>query len=301
VTTTEAESFYREMTTRNRGFIAADVQRKVSAARVLVAGCGSTGGAAVEPLVRLGFQYFDLAYNGCFELNNLNRQSAGHRDLGRNKAQVARERVLAVNPYAQATALPSGITGENAHALAETCDVIIDGVDVTARSGWQAKLLLHKAAVAHRKPVLTGYDMAGRQYVRFYDYRAGKTPAFDGRISDQHVETLSSWALLARAVPTRVVPWEMLREARAHLGEADYSVPQLVYTSSLYGALAARMATELLAGGRVRREIVVDIHHAVRTRLGRIESVVRWGRELVATTGDIIRLRRGGAEANNVR
>jgi hypothetical protein len=182
--------------------------------------------------------------------------------------------------------------------LVKACDLVIDGVDVTGKPGWQAKLLLHESAVEARKPVLTGYDMAGTQYIRYYDYRSGGT-ALDGRIDDRRLSALTTWALLARAVPTRRVPLEMLREARAHLGEADYSVPQLVYASSLFGALASRMAVEIVNGGRVRREVAVDVHDAVRTRADRIGTAVRQGRELLAMTGDLIRLRTGSGKAND--
>ena len=76
---TTHEAFYADLTTNNRGFVSDEAQGRLAQITVLVAGCGSTGGAAVEPLVRLGVQRFLLGEPGAYELNNLNRQSAALR------------------------------------------------------------------------------------------------------------------------------------------------------------------------------------------------------------------------------
>lgn len=113
--------FYADLTRRNRGFVSDRAQSELSRARLLIAGCGSTGGAAVEPLVRLGAQNFVLADNGSFELNNLNRQHAVVTDIGSNKADVAAARVTAINPYAQVEVVPEGITEDNVARLVSGC------------------------------------------------------------------------------------------------------------------------------------------------------------------------------------
>jgi tRNA A37 threonylcarbamoyladenosine dehydratase len=93
--------FYAELTKRNRGLVSPAQQEALRNGAVLVAGCGSVGGAAVQPLARLGVQRFQLADPGFFELNNLNRQPAGIPDIDRNKAEVAGEHVRQINPHAQ--------------------------------------------------------------------------------------------------------------------------------------------------------------------------------------------------------
>src|SRR5207244_2930513 len=55
------DEFYGQITVRNRGLIDADDQRRLRTANILVAGCGSVGGAAVEPLVRMGAESLTLA------------------------------------------------------------------------------------------------------------------------------------------------------------------------------------------------------------------------------------------------
>ncbi|ARH92477.1 ThiF family adenylyltransferase [Streptomyces lydicus] len=267
--------FYEEFTERNRGFISDRAQTELSHARILIAGCGSTGGAAVEPLTRLGVQDFVLVDVGEFELNNLNRQHAAFTDIGRHKAEVAARRVMEINPHARVEVVTDGITADNAQELVRRCSVVIDGVDVTERAGWRAKYRLHEAAARSRRPVLTGYDMAGTQYIRFYDYQKPGRRPFDGKITSAMVDRAVVWSLLFKAIPVRFIPLEMLRNAREHLGETDYSVPQLVYASLQFGALSARMTAEILAGEPVRRHVMVDVHRATRRAAGRWTATVQ--------------------------
>jgi len=266
--------FYRELTERNSGFVKPAAQDRLRQAWVLIAGCGSTGGAAVEPLARLGVQHFLLADNGSYEPNNLNRQNAYQHDIGRNKAEICAERVLGINPAAMVTVDRDGIRPDSVDEMVADCDVVIDGVDVTERGGWRAKYELHASACRHRRPVISGWDMAGTQYVRFYDYRVERAP-FDGRISASDVEHLGIWMLLHRAVPMRMVPTEMLEHARERAANPEVALSQVVYASLLFGAIASRMVVDVLDGQRVRRHVLIDGHRAVRSRRANVAMAVR--------------------------
>ncbi|MGW0933305.1 HesA/MoeB/ThiF family protein [Streptomyces sp. NPDC002644] len=284
-------AFYDELVTRNKGVVSPEEQEALREATVLVAGCGSIGGAAVEPLTRLGVRKFLLADPGTFELNNLNRQNAGADDIGRNKAVVAAERVLAINPHASVTVFADGVTEETVEELTATSEMIIDGVDVTTVEGWHAKHLLHREAVRRRLPLVTGWDMAGAQYVRHYDYRRTRVP-FEGRITMRDLQRAGTWDLLRRAVPLRRVPVEMLAEIRAHHMTADYSFPQVSYTANAFGVVSAHMTARILAGRGVPREIFLDVHRMARPLGERWRARVRWPVELAALLPPLLRLMR---------
>jgi molybdopterin-synthase adenylyltransferase len=96
---TAHDAFYAELTARNRGLVDERDQQLLRQAQILVAGCGSIGGAVVEPLVRLGAERVMLVEPDVYELHNLNRQQALVADVGRNKATVLAERIRQVNPY----------------------------------------------------------------------------------------------------------------------------------------------------------------------------------------------------------
>ncbi|MEU5698577.1 HesA/MoeB/ThiF family protein [Streptomyces aurantiacus] len=289
----QENAFYGELTTRNKGVVSAGEQARLRGATVLVAGCGSIGGAAVEPLARLGVRSFVLADPGTYEVNNLNRQIAAARDVDRNKAEVAGERVAAINPHADVRVFPKGVTEKTAEALVEGCDVIVDGVDVTTMDGWRAKHLLHRIALQRRVPLVTGWDIAGAQYVRCYDYRYIRKP-FDGAICEADLGRLTSWQLLLRAVPLRYVPVEMLVEVRTNLGRPDYSFPQVTYVAMMFGALTSHMVVKLLSGATVRPQVYIDVHQQVRSIRHRIATRLRRAAALAALTPALLKLARSG-------
>ncbi|NGN67991.1 ThiF family adenylyltransferase [Streptomyces sp. A7024] len=256
------DAYYAALTERNRGLIPAATQQALRAATVLVAGCGSTGGAVIEPLARLGVGGFVLAEPGAYELNNLNRQHAGRADIGRNKARAAADRITDINPYATVRIVTDGVLPGNAAGLAAAADVIVDGVDVTTRAGWHAKYALHAAGAYARRPVVSGYDLSGTQHIRHYDYGAGLRP-LAGAVREADLAHGELWELLLRIIPRAIVPADLVADIRAHGAEPDYSVPQLVYASELFGVLAARYVAEIVAGHPVRPELTVDVHQLV--------------------------------------
>jgi molybdopterin/thiamine biosynthesis adenylyltransferase len=290
---TGEKDFYGELTTRNKGVVSPGEQAVLRDATVLVAGCGSIGGAAVEPLARLGVRSFVLADPGTYEVNNLNRQSAAATDVDRNKATVAGERVEAINPHARVKVFPEGVTEDTAAALVGDCDIIVDGVDVTTMDGWRAKHLLHRLALERRLPLVTGWDIAGAQYVRCYDYRYIKEP-FDGAIAEADLDRLTSWQLLLRAVPLRYVPVEMLVEVKANLGRPDYSFPQVTYVALMFGALTSHMVVKLLSGATVRPEVYIDVHQQARSNRQRVTARLRRVAALAALAPGLLKLARGG-------
>jgi hypothetical protein len=258
----DADAYYRDLTERNRGLIPEHAQARLRAGKVLVAGCGSTGGAAIEPLARLGLGAFVLTEPGEYELNNLNRQSANRSDIGRNKAEVGADRVRAVNPFARVTVDTAGVQSDNAVLLLDGVDVVVDGVDVTTAKGWQAKYTLHAEAARLGVPVVSGYDMSGTQHIRYYDYRAGLEP-LAGEVTEQDLAQETLWNLLLKVIPREIVPADLIADITEHRGEDEYSVPQLVYASHLFGVLAARYVVQILAGNPVRDVVTVDVHSLV--------------------------------------
>jgi hypothetical protein len=281
ITSLSEDDYYTELVSRNRGVINDAQQEALRTATVLIAGCGSVGGAAVQPLARMGVRRFLVADSGFYELNNLNRQHATVDDIDRNKAEVAAERILAVNPHAQVKVYPDGVTEDNAAELAAACQVIVDGVDVTTMSGLRAKFALHEAAAARQLPLVTGWDMAGGLYAQYFDYREVTRP-FNGAITAPDLDRLSIWELIFRLLPLRRIPTDMLAELNANISRPDYSVPQVVYAAMLFGAVASHMVAKVLAGEKIRNEIRLDIHQAARPTADRLLTVLRWPREAVA-------------------
>ncbi len=104
--------------------------------KVALFGLGGVGGYVAEALVRSGIGSFDLVDNDKVVLSNLNRQIiASHKTVGRDKADVMKERILDINPAAQVRTYKCFYLPETAGDFDFSCyDYVVDAVDtVTAK------------------------------------------------------------------------------------------------------------------------------------------------------------------------
>jgi molybdopterin/thiamine biosynthesis adenylyltransferase len=261
------DEFYQQITVRNRGLISDEDQQRLRAANILIAGCGSVGGAAVEPLVRLGAEHLVLAEPDGYDLHNINRQSVRLQDVGRNKAEVFKEAIGDINPYASVTVEPHGITPENVERVVRDASVILDAVDVTTRPPLRAKFLLHKAAKQFRKPIIAGYDIAGLQMMLVYDYRDPSVQTMNGRVQESEIETITPIEFLYKVIiswPVPPLPNEIIPVMLSQIRGETSGFPQIVYTCHLFGVLATRAVLDLLARRPVRARTIVDVDDIVR-------------------------------------
>lgn len=104
---------------------------RLSRARVAVFGLGGVGGYAVEALARGGVGALDLIDHDQVTVTNLNRQIYALRStLGCFKADVARERVLEINPYANVRAYKLFYGPDTAGEFDfSNYDYIVDAID----------------------------------------------------------------------------------------------------------------------------------------------------------------------------
>lgn len=260
------DDFYRELTTRNTPLVTPEEQERIRTATILIAGCGSIGGAAVEPLIRLGCENLILAEPDGYDVANMNRQSARLQDVGRNKAAVFAERMQDINPYATVEVHEHGITEENVEDVVSRADLILDGVDVTTKTPLLHKVNLHKHAREERKVVVSGYDIAGLQMLLVYDYRDSSVALMGGKVKLEEVERLEPFEFLARVVPFTAIPIEIIPELERQVRGEGAGFPQLVYTANLFGVLAVRAAMDILAGRPVRKRVIVDANAELRPR-----------------------------------
>lgn len=110
--------------------------QRLSSCHVAIFGLGGVGGYAAEALVRSGIGRFDLIDHDKVDITNLNRQIiATYKTVGRDKAEVMRERMLDINPDARIAIHPCFFLPENADDFDfAKYDYVIDAVDtVTAK------------------------------------------------------------------------------------------------------------------------------------------------------------------------
>ncbi len=120
---------------RTELLIGKEAIEKLHKAKVAIFGIGGVGSFVVEGLVRAGIQNFVLVDNDEISLTNLNRQLiATHKTIGRPKVEVAKERILEINPNANVEVYKQFFMPDSNMILDESIDYIVDAVDtVTAK------------------------------------------------------------------------------------------------------------------------------------------------------------------------
>lgn len=126
--------------------------QKLHASRVAVFGVGGVGGFAVEALARSGVGALDLIDDDKVCLTNLNRQViATWASIGRNKVDVARERVADINPACEVRTHQCFYLPETADQFDFAAyDYVVDAVDTVT-----AKLHLVEQARGARTPIIS--------------------------------------------------------------------------------------------------------------------------------------------------
>jgi sulfur-carrier protein adenylyltransferase/sulfurtransferase len=131
--------------------IGATGQERLKAARVLIVGVGGLGCPAALYLAAAGVGTLGLIDGDCIDLSNLQRQILfSTEDIGRHKATVAREQLLALNPHTAITAYDYDINQTNVLDLIRPYDVIIDGSDRL-----RTRYIVNDACVMAQKPLIS--------------------------------------------------------------------------------------------------------------------------------------------------
>ena len=109
---------------------------KLKNSRVAVFGVGGVGGYSVEALARSGVGAIDIIDDDKVCLTNINRQIiADTKSIGKYKVDVAKERILSINPKCKVTTYRCFYLPENSSEFDfSNYDYVIDAVDtVTAK------------------------------------------------------------------------------------------------------------------------------------------------------------------------
>lgn len=125
------------MTDRNERFRRIELMLGIEACErlresfVLVVGLGAVGSYAVEGLARAGVGRLRIVDFDIVGISNINRQLyALESTLGRQKCDVARERVLDINPACQVEAINGFVDAETISTyLSGSPDIVIDAID----------------------------------------------------------------------------------------------------------------------------------------------------------------------------
>lgn len=129
-----------------------DGQQKLKDAGILLIGAGGLGSPLGLYLAAAGIGRLTLVDFDKVDFTNLQRQII-HRteDVGRLKVESAKERINAINPEVQVTAVNTKLSRDNILGLLKGHDVVIDGTD-----NFPTRYLTNDACVFLKKPNIYG-------------------------------------------------------------------------------------------------------------------------------------------------
>lgn len=144
-----------------------DGQKRLKNAKVLVIGAGGLGSPALLYLAAAGVGTIGIVEFDEVDESNLQRQVIhGQSDVGRPKADSARDSILEINPLVTVHTHKFRLDNDNAIGLFEQYDLIVDGTD-----NFATRYLVNDAAVLAGKPYVWGsiYRFEGQASVFWED------------------------------------------------------------------------------------------------------------------------------------
>lgn len=125
-----------EQFSRTERLIGKESLEKLKNANIIIFGLGGVGSYVAEALARSGVGKMTVVDKDTVDITNINRQLyALHSTIGKDKADVAKERILDINPECEVTPVVKMYLPENSNEFDLTqYDYIIDAIDnVTAK------------------------------------------------------------------------------------------------------------------------------------------------------------------------
>ena len=137
---------------RNIGAITKEEQELLLGKRAAIIGCGGLGCYSAEFLARAGIGHLTLIDGDVFANSNLNRQLYSlETNLGKKKAEAAKERLLLVRAGLSVDARDAILNEKNAAELLQGHNVIIDALDNV-----KTRLIIEKTADKLGIPLIHG-------------------------------------------------------------------------------------------------------------------------------------------------
>jgi adenylyltransferase/sulfurtransferase len=127
-------------------------QKRLKNARVLVVGAGGLGSPALLYLAAAGVGTLGVIDFDVVDESNLQRQIIhGQSDIGRLKAESARDSIAEINPYVDVQVHTEALSNDNVLDIFSRYDLIVDGTD-----NFATRYMVNDACVLLGKPYVWG-------------------------------------------------------------------------------------------------------------------------------------------------
>jgi adenylyltransferase/sulfurtransferase len=143
-------------------------QQRLMNAKVLCVGAGGLGSPALMYLAAAGIGTLGIVEFDTVDESNLQRQIIhGQSDIGKSKAQSAKEKISEINPYVNVVTHEVRLDVTNVKEIFSQYDIIVDGTD-----NFATRYLVNDACVLLKKPYVWGsiYRFDGQASVFWAEY-----------------------------------------------------------------------------------------------------------------------------------
>jgi molybdopterin/thiamine biosynthesis adenylyltransferase len=217
---------------RNLGTVGWEGQLAILQSTVGIVGAGGLGGWVIEGLARMGVGRLIVIDGDVFEENNLNRQAFCREvELGRPKAEAARQRVAEVNAAVEVVAHPVRVDEEQMVQLLQGADVLVDALDALP-----TRLALQRASRRLGVPMVHG-AIAGYvgQVMTIFPEDVGLYGLYGGeRVPEHGIE--AQWGNPA-ATPMMVAAWEIQEVVKLLTDRGELLRHRLLFMDSEVGTV----------------------------------------------------------------
>jgi len=156
--------------------VAMDGQKRLKNAKVLAIGAGGLGSPALLYLAAAGVGTLGIVDFDTVDESNLQRQVIhGQSDIGRSKAESARDSIREINPLIDVVLHQDRLDSSNVFEIFEQYDLIVDGTD-----NFATRYLVNDAAFLLGKPYVWGsiYRFDGQASVFWPTAPGGQAPCY---------------------------------------------------------------------------------------------------------------------------
>ena len=164
------KKYYRQLILKKIGIVG---QKKIFEAKVLVIGAGGLGCPLILYLAYSGVGNLGVVDHDKVEISNLSRQVLyTKKDIGRNKASVAKEVLKKINQNIDVEIFKKKVDQNNIKKIAEKYQIICDGTD-----NFKTRFLVNDYCLKNKKILVTSAISKFDGQLFKFDFRK-KTPCF---------------------------------------------------------------------------------------------------------------------------
>lgn len=249
-----SEKDYLELrTARNKNLITAEEQEKFYGAVVGIAGLSIGSHAALTVAMMGGSKKIKLADPDSLSISNINRVRYPATKFGQNKAIIAGQFIVEINPYAEVEVFSEGLNKENSKDFFKDLNILVEAMDNLGM-----KIKSRQKAKELGIPVIMATDNGDGIIVDIERYDQDKNLAiFNGALEGVDLDDFENFPpaelpkLATKIAGPDYIVSRML-SSLAEVGRTLYSWPQLGSAATFSGLVLAYLVRKIMVGDPIK-------------------------------------------------